>query len=557
MPLWGNRSVKTQWSTVDQLVESTTGARWMDELDQIRLAAYEKYDEIYWNQSEAFRLMRRGTEIQPIYVPNAMTIADETAHYLLKGFKLVGKDDVLEKTLNPWLRKSKFMSTFVVAKHSGVVRGDFVLHLVADPDEDEGKKVKFVDVDPSRYFPVTDPDDIDVITAVHLAEEFRDEDDRIRIRRLTYERVKVGGKWRIKVQEGVYETDARAWAADKPPLNRWIKAPTMLPESITNIPVYHFKNREWQGDEYGSSELRGLERIMAAVNQSISDNELALALEGLGVYATDAGAPIDSTTGKPTNWVIGPGQVMEIPTGSKFSRVQGISSIDPVLAHLKYLETHLMQASATANLAEIDPQTAQSGIALTVHFMPTLAKLEERETGAVDALLTMFEDWAVWYDEYEGETVDVSNLDVQLGQKLPTNRVEFMTELNNMLDRDVISRAEYRRQMEETLGYHFDPDIEQEIEEEQEELAKYKVAGAIPFPQQDPNATVEGGPVDDQGRPVSPTTGQVLMAGKNGTAPATKTTPKVNGSNNARKTNESNGTEPGQTGRAQQNVRPR
>jgi len=530
---------------------------WIPDEDKERLAAYDKYQEIYWNNEEAFRLMRRGAELQPIYVPNGMTICDETAHYMMKGLKFQAKDSTMEKFINPWLRRSRFMNKFTIAKHSGVVRGDFVLHMVADKDEDEGRRIKILDVDPHRFFPVYDDDDLDVCNRVHLAEAFTDTDGKIRVRRLTYERVKVGGGWRVITREGIYETDPRAWASGREPLNRWSVPEAMLPEGITEIPVYHFKNKEWQGDLFGSSEMRGFERIQAAVNQGISDNELALALEGLGVYATDAGSPVDQQTGQVMPWVIAPGQVMEIPTGSTFRRVEGIKTIDPIMEHLKYLEHHAFQASGTANLYEVDAQTAQSGIALTVHFMPTLAKLEERELLATDTFLNMFEDWKAWYDTYEGEEID-DDIEIQLGEKLPINRTEFITELNNMLDRDVISRAEFRRQMEARLGYVFADDIEQEIEDEQTELSKFQISGG-PFgwPEVDPET---GEPVNANGKPVG-SNGLPLNNGdpRSPNAPAGRgsSLPKQNQSNNRSRPNESKGTEPGQTTRKQQMVRPR
>ena len=58
--------------------------------------------------------------------------------------------------------------------------------------------------------------------------------------------------------------------------------PTELPAAITAFPVYHVRNRTEPLNPWGSSELRGLERILAGLTQAVSDEDMALALEGLG-----------------------------------------------------------------------------------------------------------------------------------------------------------------------------------------------------------------------------------------------------------------------------------
>jgi hypothetical protein len=538
---------QAQFANIKPYVSSSDAPRWVPEEHQERLAAYAKYEQIYWNNNEAFKLMRRGAELHPIYVPNAMTICDETSHYLMKGLNFDVKEETKTKLLDPFLKRAKFLSKFHINKHAGVARGDYVFHMVADEHEEEGQRINIYTVDPARFFPVYDDDDLDLCNKVHLAETFVDNDRRVRIRKLTYERIKVNGKWRIVTEEGIYENDQGKWAGEDPPLRRLVTPAKLLPEGITQIPVYHFKNRDWQGDTFGSSEIRGYERIMAGVNQAISDNELALALEGLGVYATDAGSPLDAN-GKPTNWEISPGRVMEIPAGASFKRVEGLGDVTPVMDHLKYLETKMFEGSATARLAELDAQVAQSGIALTVHFLPTLAKLEQRDVAGIDEVNALFEQWRTWMDVFEGESI-ADEFIVELGDKLPINRVEFITELNNMLDREVISRAEYRRQLTQKLQYHFPTDEEMmgEIEDELEQLAQFAISGTLPEPT-----------VDANGDPISPTTGGKLdNVDPKKPSKAGSTLPRQNHSNNKNRTNESHGTEPRQTGSKQQGVRSR
>jgi hypothetical protein len=154
----------------------------------------------------------------------------------------------------------------------------------------------------------------------------------------------------------------------------------LLPPSITTIPVYWFKNIDWEGQKFGSSELRGFEGLLRGVSQAGTDQSAALSLEGLGVYATDGGRPVDES-GTETDWEVAPGKVMEVPTGSYFRRVEGLGSLKPSMDHINYLESKLREAGGLSDVAlgRVDVQTAQSGIALAIKFMPTLAKIEERD----------------------------------------------------------------------------------------------------------------------------------------------------------------------------------
>ena len=43
---------------------------WVKQSDQERIRSYQIYEEIYWNAPESFKLVFRGTENKPIYVPS-------------------------------------------------------------------------------------------------------------------------------------------------------------------------------------------------------------------------------------------------------------------------------------------------------------------------------------------------------------------------------------------------------------------------------------------------------------------------------------------------------
>lgn len=465
--------VFTPYSTISPFIRGMP--KWVPENDQLRIASYDTYERIYWNVPEAFALLKRGAEENPIYIPNARTIADTTAHFWLKGLT-VGLTDPeanveANAALQALLRRERFFSKFQVAKHSGVVRGDFVLHLTADPLKPADSRISINSVDPAAYFPVEDDDDLDRIIAVHLAEQFINADGDTQVKKLTYRYEGEEGTRRVLRSEAIYDLDD--WAEPSAAPVEVIHNEEPLPDTITHIPVYHFKNMDWQGQPFGSSELRGFEVLLGRINQSISDEDLALALEGLGVYATDAPPPTDED-GNEVPWEISPGRVLGIPDGKSFNRVPGVGAVTPMLDHVHYLEEKLFEASGTTEVARgaVDVQAAESGIALAIKFIPTLAKIETRDVSALDVLTNFFYDWKSWHRAYEGPDFRELEILPQIGPKLPVNRDAVRTELNDMLDRKVISRAFYRAQMTALFDYHFPEEIEDDIVREESKLVE-------------------------------------------------------------------------------------
>lgn len=464
-------AIFTPYSTVAPWVRGMPA--WVPEEDQQRIASYQTYEEMYWNNPTVYELIRRGSEDSPIYIPNARTIVDTTAYFLLKGLSIGFEDPEANAdaalALDAFLKREKFYSKFNIAKHSGVVRGDFILHLTADPEKPEGRRISVNSVDPAAYFPVADDDDLDRITRVHLAEQFTDEEDEVFVRKLTYWYEGEGDARVVWRSEAIFELDG--WAEpDVVPLEVTIP-PAPLDAEIKAIPVYHFQNIGWQGQPYGSSELRGFERLLGAVNQSISDEELALALEGLGVYGTDAEPPTNEV-GDEVPWDIAPGKVVEHGVDRKFYRVPGVGSVTPMRDHIDYLEKKMFEASGTSEVARgaIDVSVAESGIALAIKFVPMAAKLEMRDQIGLDTLTQFFFDWKAWHKVYEGPDFRELNILPKLGDKLPINRKAVVEELNQMLDRKVISRAFYRQKMVELFKYDFPETMEQDIINEEARL---------------------------------------------------------------------------------------
>lgn len=534
------------------------GFTWLPPKDRERAQAYVKYEQMYWNDMDQFGLRYLVGEA-PVYIPNARTVVDTTAHYYLKGLQVSPKnpkgDQKMIKALAAFLQREMFVSRLHTAKHTGVARGDYALHMTADPSKPEGQRISLNPLHPSKVILDTDPDDCSRVTRVHLVELIPHPDRQghkgeTAVKELCYwysseadeptygemDEVVRGyedgeeGKRQVLREERIWSRDTDWWDPD----NRQLIATTLpeevLPDPITTIPVYWFTNIGWDEGPYGFSELRGFEGITQSISQVTTDQSTALSLEGLGVYATDGGTPVNKE-GVEVDWEISPGKVMEVPSGSFFRRVEGVGSVKPNMDHVDYLESKIREAGGLSDVAlgRVDVQTAQSGIAMAIKFMPTLAKLDERDKTGIDRLTQLFYDWKAWWEAYEGD-VFTDDIAVTIGDKLPTDRTGRINELNNMMDRQIISRAYYRAEMQK-LGYEFPDDIEDQIDEELKKDAESKADLAPPGLVDNAVAAATGA------KPAPPNPNQPGQ-------PKLEKTP--NQSNNKSRPNESSGTEANQ-----------
>jgi hypothetical protein len=523
----------TPWSSLNNMLGKLPA--WWPAEEQPRIAAYEKYDQMYWNDPTQYAIRILEGE-QPIYIPNARTIVDTTAHYLMKGLTVntPSKDpnNPQEKFLLDFFKREKFYSKFHTGKTTGIARGDWAFHITADPAKLEGERVSIELLHPGMVWKVPDSDDPDKIVRIHIVTQWIDPDDEakgIKIRKLTYEKVVVDGKRRIGREEAIWKLTPD-WFGPRPEKVKQILKPDLLPEEIDHFPVYWYNNIEWDSQVYGSSELRGLEYLSWAVSQGATDTQMALALEGLGVFATDGGRPVDDA-GVETDWEVAPGKVMEVPAGSYFRRVDGVGSITPMQDQIKYIEQKMFEASSITDVARgiVDVQVAQSGIALALRFQPTLAKIEQRDLAGVEITQQMFYDLTKWFHVYEGVTLPELTVDIAK-QKLPENRTDKLNELNNMFDRKIISRKYYRTEMAK-LGYIIPENMDAEILKEARQDAKINQL-KNPVPPPDPQAGTNNLPPGS-----NPNNGSVDK--------------QPNKSNNRSRPNESSGTESGQTARRQ------
>lgn len=429
---------------------------WLPTEDAARILSYQVYEDIYWNVPSAFKLVTRGNENSPIYIPSGKVIVETINRYVGRDFELrlvpgVGSDtDQTNATaaLTALFNRENFYSKFASNKRYGIMRGDWCFHITANMAKVAGSRLSITSLDPSSYFPMYNPDNIDQIIGCDIASTVV-VSDKTYVRRLRYLKTETG---RITSETALVEVEN--WhSLDGFSVFQMIAPMVELPPEITALPVYHIKNFEEPQNPFGSSEMRGLERIISAINQGISDEELALAMEGLGAYTTDAGAPVDEN-GVEVPWRLGPGRVIELPEGGSFSRVNGVNTVGPYQDHLTYLHRRIDEATAASDVAKgsVDVTTAESGIALALRFGPIIDLATERDL-LIKGIMRQFAfDLKAWLKVYEGQNVDSILWDAYMGPKLPVDRAAEADRWQGLADAGFISVGTLHVKLRE-LGY--------------------------------------------------------------------------------------------------------
>lgn len=462
----------TQWSTAAPLI--TSQPTWVpDELDRERLASYALYDEMYWNVPDAFRMTQRGSDASPIYLPNPRTIIEGTNRFLAVDMDwavdpTVGTDGdqtIASGIMRKLFAREKLYQKLSINKRFGLIRGDAIWHVVADPSKPQGSRISIYTVDPGAYFPIEDPDIPGRVVGCHLVTQEQDPKTKmIHIRRRTYRKIpQPSGVARIQTSLALYEQqawdDRNPFSMTKPRLKTTLQSATLLPPEITALPVYHVRNMEDTEAPFGSSELRGFELLQAAVNQSISDEDYALVMQGLGMFWTNSGPPVDSD-GNEINWRLGPGRVVEVADGSTFGRVAGVGSLSPTQDHITFVLQQAYEAVGLPDVArgKVDVSVAESGISLALQLAPMLSKNHEKEQALLPVLDHMMYDlMKAWYPAYEA-TGDLGvEVGISVGDPMPRNRQADIDELLKLVTAKVISAA-YARQRLVDLGFNDIPD---------------------------------------------------------------------------------------------------
>lgn len=410
-----------------------------DDQERQRIAAYSLYEAMYWNVPGTFKLSQRGSNDDPIYIPAARQIVETFNRFLAPGLEIVvdpayGTPQNQELATQVWAdfsARERFYSKFNTGKRYGLIRGDWAWHIWADPEREPGSKVSIYTIDPASLFPIYDVNNIDNIIGWHIIDTVVDNDGKAFIVRQMYlKQTLKGGPSPILYEKARFEVDD--WGGpgmDQDPTPVEVITPlTVLPQPIDTLPIYVVNNFEEPGALWGASELRGMERIIAAVNQSISDEELTLALEGLGVYWTDAGTPVDDD-GNDAVWNMGPGRVLEVPGGKKMYRLQASGTMAPFQEHLKYLHDQIDQTFGHSGVSKgkVDVSVAESGIALLLELGPLIARAEEREVLIRDVHQQLLYGIGKWFSAYEGSAFNSlwengSRWMLRFGQRLPRNQ---------------------------------------------------------------------------------------------------------------------------------------
>lgn len=461
------------YATILPFIGSTDKPGWVNDVDANRVAAYGAFGKIYDNVPETFKLVARGSQNNPIYVPSGKTIVEACNRFLAVGFdyRVVGANETetaqARLVLDRLFRREEFYSKFSTVKRWTLIRGDGLLHITADPTKPAGSRISINELDPANYFPVADDNDSTKVTKIYIATYVRlaGQAEKV-VRRTVYDKTPDGF---ITSVTDFYKSTA--WddrinpETGKPFHDKIEKVGSLYPPTTLPIkawPVYHIRNNRRPNDLFGRSEMAGIERIMAAVNQAISDEELTLALDGLGVYATNAGAPVNNA-GQKVAWSLGPGKVIELPVGKEFDfkRVTGTATIEPVQDHVGYLHQQMRESSGTPDTAvgSVDVQVAQSGIALALQMAPLLAKNGEKESEMLSTYDHMFYDLVnSWFPAYEAAlTGSPATIDVfpHVGDPMPTDRAAVLAETKEMIDMGVWTIPQAQSYLAAKLGFDF------------------------------------------------------------------------------------------------------
>lgn len=423
--------VWTQYSTIEPLLGTLPG--WVPALDKQRVASYLKYDQIYWSAEEGFQEILRGDNENPIFLPTARTLTNTLDRYTAPKFsyRVEGTGtpvQVAQLAFETLFKREKFTSLFNGFKLEGGKLGDALLHMVADKSKPLGRRLSLYKVDPASYFPVYDVEDPYRIVKVHLAEQVVEGGDTL-VSRLTYEKVTAeDGSSIILRSHGLFETE-KWWELTKPKV-------VVLPEEqldslIQSIPVYHYKNGD-PTQPFGSSDMRGLESVFLGVSQSISDEDLTLAMEGLGMYATDGPGPVDAQ-GNETEYVTGPARVLTNAPGLR--RVTGAGSVTPYGDHIDRLEQSAYGSVGASDVALGKDTSAEAGIALQIRLGPIMATTGKKDDELVELFTQFFYDLQFWLQVYEElpmigpEGVPLATVVPTIGQKMPVNLTEVIAQV--------------------------------------------------------------------------------------------------------------------------------
>lgn len=469
--------------------------------DLMRIQSYWTYDDVIYNVPEAFaEILRADTDVKGRrYIPFAKAVLEGTNRYLGQGLTITygipassSAQPEQQAELAEWVgalfTREGFIVKFGETKRTMLRRGDSFLQISADTSKPEGTRLRITLLDGAQYFRIPMGTDSERIAGCYIVTLLTSPDGQTIIaQRERYQRIlneadvaavpgsAIGGiYYKIDFFEAGKWDDRFPLSKDDlvgaPPPN-WITwsewhttlafAGFMLPKEIQSIPVYHFKNSN--SAPFGYSLLQGLETVFAGITQGMTDEDMAIALAGIGVYWTDSGTPRDAA-GNEIDWEIAPASVMELQQGRKFGRVEGVTSVEPLQDHVNSLKDSALESTGTPDIAvgKVDVQVAESGVALAIKMAPVIAGNREREDGMSAVLTQMLFDllngWAPAYEKrppIEG----LFTINVSFGDAMPIDRAGFIAEVVALIAAKIIDAQFAQEYLADKLGFQFPADL--------------------------------------------------------------------------------------------------
>jgi hypothetical protein len=464
-----------------------------DSDDQVRVAAYGGYQDMYDNTPDTFTAAMRGDNDKPIYIPGAVRIVETTNRYLGRDFTWYVKsasDNQVDITnvssaLATLAVREELPTRFYSLKRNMLIKGDAFFHITLNPAKPAGSRISLTELDPRRVFKIPNPENDEATDGYYIVDLIYGDDGKTQIaRRLSY-RKREDGKGGVQIFSQLAFFETSGWDdrfvtsptlqpvpapmvyAQDPSLSQLLNE-TVLPTSVQALPVYHVRNRRAGGEAWGTSEIAGLETLVVGLNQAVSDEDFTLALQGLGVYVTDSPRPVDGD-GNETQWVIAPGTVLELRgSATKFDRVAGVGSVAPYQDHIKMTD----QVAALPEVAtgKVDAAVASSGVALRLEMAPILGKNEEKETELLSKCDQMFWDLIhMWLPQDGVSVADDITVQCSFSDPLPQDRQGTITEVTALVAAGLMSRQFAIEYLAAKLGYQFPVGMQQEVERETDE----------------------------------------------------------------------------------------
>lgn len=493
--------------------------------DKVRLKAYLIYEDMYHNRPEHIRITLRGDDEDSIqiYMPSAKKCIEAVNRFLAVGWKIspdpsMQQDPtngpIVAEFMDKLFKRERLKSKFNQMKRYMLIKGDALLHISADPYKPLGKRICIDELKPEHYFPIEDGDGN--VIGCHIVDIIHNPKTNVRLRmysareiarRQTYRKeLDAAGMptGRITSELGLYELgkwDDRWLSYRDIKLIHPIRKEYYLPPAIKTIPVYHWTNTPPPGSTFGMSELAGVETIINAINQSMSDEDLTLIMQGLGVYWTDASPPLNSA-GEEVEWEISPRSVVQVASGGQFNRVSGITTVQPFGDHIRALDQAMQQALGVPDIAvgEVDATIAESGIARQLKLAPLISKNVEKELDLIDVsdqfIYDLITGWFVAYEKLNTTGVAYTN---SFENAMPRDRSKDLSDLLTLWVQasSTLPVALFYQQLNEIMGWNLDytTDFDLALSDAQRIVA----ASAPPPPPVDPNAPVPAGASSSNG----------------------------------------------------------